>query len=208
MKNFRRSLTLLFLSSLNMLMSRSSLAASFRNNVGYSFATFTKVSNDGTVSGAAPLGVDFSAGYFLADQISADGTFELNLETSQNSAVFAGGGIQLSYYLSGGQPKQIFEETFSAIANPKIITTVFTGAVVKSYNFSAFDKASGRVKKRAANNTLRGSVMGPVFGASGSLNVSERVRMHLTGKIFKGLTDEITPAITNIGFSFGLELLL
>lgn len=208
MKNFCRAKNLIGTITLGFLFPQQALSNSYRASAGYTFSTFSKTSDDGPASGSAPMGVELTAGYFFATRFSADGIFELNLETSKLSPVFTGGGVVVSYYVTGGEHKEIRTESFTAIAKPKVNIALFAGGAGKSFNFSAFDNTVGKVKKRAANNTLNGSVIGTLFGASGSMAINDQIRVNMITKFFKGLTDEKTPAITGIGFGFGTEILL
>lgn len=209
MINLSRQLTKILIGCALMLARENScLASPFKLGLGVSFLQFTKTSDDGTVAGSVPVGVAGSAGYFFANRWAGNGVFEMNLEMTKQTAVFIGGQGVVEYYLAGGMPKSVVGEAFSVESFPKFNAIVFAGAGGHSYNFNAFESSTVAVKKRKANNTARGSVMGPVFGAALGFGIARGVMFNVSGKMFKGLTDEITPAITNIGFGAGVEVLL
>lgn len=195
-----------------LLCSAEAHAARLRLGVGNSLVSFTKISTDGTVSGSAPIGLGLWAGYFLGDRLSADGSFELNLAKDKSggkfTTVFLGGSAAMSFYLTGGPPKEVRLESLNVESLPRFNTNVFLGLGGASYNFNAFDASTGKVVKRAANNTLRGSTMGFVFGSGLSLGIKENIYINFVGKLFKGLPDEITPEIRKLVLGGGIEVML
>jgi hypothetical protein len=195
-----------------LLCSSTAHAAPLRLGIGNSFVTFTKVSKDGPVSGSVPVGLSLWASYFIGDKVSADGLFELNLakdKTSGNyTTVFLGGNGVISYYLTGGALKKINFKTLSVESLPRFNSNIFIGIGGGSYNFNAFNTSTGKIVKRATNNTLRGSTMGFVFGSSASLGIKENIFFNVQGRLFKGLPDEITPEIVNVIFGSGIEVML
>jgi hypothetical protein len=177
-------------------------------SVALPFVSFTKLSDDGSTQGRTVAGVEAAGGYFFSNHWSVDACFDLNIEQGNMTAVFIGGDGFASYYLAGGARKKIVTDAFQAEALPKFNASVFAGAGARSFNFNAFDTSKGQITKRAANNQARGSFLGPVFGASISLETTPMLMVVGKAKMLKGLSDEITPSITLIAFSLGLEVML
>ncbi|MEY4063989.1 MAG: hypothetical protein RIR26_197, partial [Pseudomonadota bacterium] len=185
--------------------SRQVFAAGLKVGTNFSFLQFTKKSDDGVVSGSAPLGFSATGTYFFADRFSAEVSGDINMELTKTTAVFLGGDASVGYYLAGGALKRIEGETFTAHSAPKFNAMVFAGAGGSAFNFNAFNTSRDKVTKRAQNNVLRGSVLGVVVGAGVSIGITRELLFRVQSKVFNGLRDEVTPSITTIGFGGGLE---
>lgn len=184
------------------------MAAGLNFSFALPYSMFTKTSDDGTVSGSTPLGIEANAKYFLANRWSLNGTIEVNLESSKMTPVFLGGDGTLAYYISGGSTHSISLESFSAHSAPRFISAIFVGGGGRAFNFNAFDASTGKVVKRALNNQSRGSFIGPTAGIFLSFRMAGNVYAVSQFKIVKGLSDEVTPAIMITGGSLGLEVAL
>lgn len=204
--------TLFIFLFVELLFSFTADASSIKFGFGNSFVSFTKVSGDGPVSGTVPIGFSAWGGYFLTDKISTDGSFEISLAEdkirSQLSSVFMGGAGYISYYLTGGALKEISLKTLNVRSVPRFNTVLLVGAGGSAYNFNAFDSSTGKVVKRAPNNTLRGSTLGIVFGSGVSIAIKNNIFLSAQGKMFNGISDEITPEITNLVVGGGIEVML
>jgi hypothetical protein len=200
-----RSLAAFILLSLN---GTPALASALKMGTGATFLNFTKKSDDGVVTGSAPLGFSASGAYFFSDRFSAEASGDINMELAKTTAVFLGGDVSVGYYLAGGALRRIEGETFSANSVPKFNAMVFLGAGGSTFNFNAFNASQGKVSKRAQNNTLRGSVLGVVLGGGVSFGITRELLFRVQTKVFNGLRDEVTPSITTMSFGGGLEVLL
>lgn len=183
-------------------------ASGLKMGTGVSYLNFTKKSDDGVVSGSAPLGFSASGAYFFFDRFSAEVSGEINMELAKTTAVFLGGDASVGYYLAGGALRRIDGETFSANSVPKFNAMVFLGAGGSTFNFNAFNASQGKVTKFAKNNTFRGSVLGVVLGGGISIGITRELLFRVQSKVFNGLRDEVTPSITTMSFGGGLEVLL
>jgi len=175
--------------------------------LSYGFVSFTKTSDDGSVSEAVPLGLSAQIGYFLTNQLALSGNGGLALELEDKSAVFLGGSLGLSYFLSGGRIQEAKTNTVKYFSSPKLGFFVFVGAGGYTFNFTTFDKSVGKLtSKKAKNNVAKGFSLGTSIGGGASVAVSEKASLVLRGSLFNGLTDDVTPGVSTVTAGGGVEV--
>lgn len=169
--------------------------------IGLPSVTYQKATLSRNYSGSAPVGFAGEYALYLNPRLCASGQFELNLESSEQTALFIGGGAGLKFYALGGEENNVSDLYIKGSSRSKWNVFLLVGFGGKQFDFSVPEKAvqpqdGSVIVQKDAKDVQKGSAFGLNLGFGISTALADNVEPGLRLQMFKSFSAENQPSIS------------
>lgn len=168
--------------------------------LGLPSASYQKTTLSRNYSGAGPIGFAGEYALYVSPRLCVQGQFEINLESSEQTALFIGGAAGLKFYALGGEATEVSDIYVKGSSQAKWNIFLLAGFGGKQFDFSVPEKAiqpqdGSVIIQKDAKDVQKGSAFGLNLGFGLSSALGKNLEPGFRMQIFQSFSAENQPSI-------------